>query len=149
MTYEWGYLYGPAQAVAPIDQVERVLKYAVSVIPSKKILMGMPNYGYDWTLPFVRGTAAKPLTNNEAVKLAARVGAKIEYDEKSQAPFFTYYSRDGKKHIVWFDDARSIKARLALVDKYNLAGVSYWKINSFFPQNWLVLESMYDVRKVL
>jgi len=149
MTYEWGYLKGPAQAVAPIDQVEKVLKYAVSVIPSRKIFMGMPNYGYDWTLPFVRGSSANPVTNNEAVKLAARVGAKIEYDEKVQAPFFTYYSRDGKKHIVWFDDARSIKARLALIDKYNLAGASYWKINSFFPQNWLVLNSMYDVRKVL
>lgn len=149
MTYEWGYTYGPAQAVAPIDQVEKVLQYAVSVIPSKKILMGMPNYGYDWTLPFVQGSSARTLSNPEAVNLASRVNARIEFDEKSQAPHFTYYDSSRKEHVVWFEDARSIQAKLLLVNKYNLGGVSYWTINRFFPQNWLVLDSMYNVRKVL
>ena len=149
MTYEWGYTYGPAQAVSPIDQVERVLQYAVSVIPSQKILMGMPNYGYDWTLPFVQGSAARTITNVEAVNLAARVGAEIQYDEKSQAPFFRYYDSSRRQHEVWFDDARSVEARLRLVKKYNLSGVSYWTINSYFPQNWLVLQSLYQVKKVL
>ena len=111
--------------------------------------MGMPNYGYDWTLPFVQGSAAQPLSNLGAIQLAARVGAEIQYDERVQAPYFTYYDDQGREHIVWFDDARSIQARLRLVDKYNLGGVSYWTINNFFSQNWLVLNSMYDVRKVL
>lgn len=148
MTYEWGYLRGPAQAVAPVDQVRRVLDYATSVIPSEKILMGMPNYGYDWTLPFVRGSSARILTNNGAVLLAARVGANIRYHPVSQAPFFNYYDESGRRHEVWFDDARSIQARLELVAIYDLAGVSYWTTNTFFAPNWLVLESMYNVRKV-
>lgn len=148
MTYEWGYTYGPARAVAPVNLVEKVLQYAVTVIPSKKILMGMPNYGYDWTLPFVKGSAAKSLTNLEAVELAAKVGANIQFDKTAQAPFYQYYS--GRwQHTVWFEDARSIEAKLKLVDQYNLGGVSYWTINKFFPQNWLVLESMYHVKKVL
>jgi spore germination protein len=149
MTYEWGYLRGPAQAVAPLDKVEQVIQYAVTQIPSRKILMGMPNYGYDWTLPFVQGSTARPLTNQEAIELAARVGARIWFDMKAQAPYFRYYDTAGREHVVWFDDARSIQARLKLVNKYNLGGVSYWTINSFFPQNWIVLESMYNVRKLL
>jgi spore germination protein len=149
MTYEWGFMYGPARAVAPIDQVEKVLQYAVSAIPNKKIFMGMPNYGYDWTLPFVQGSSARQLSNEEAVRLAARVGAWIQYDTKSQAPFFYYYDSDAKQHVVWFEDARSVQAKLKLVDKYNLGGVSYWTINTFFSQNWLVLDSMYHVRKVV
>lgn len=149
MTYEWGYLRGPAQAVAPLDKVEQVIQYAVTQIPSKKILMGMPNYGYDWTLPFVQGSTARPLTNQEAIDLAAKVGARIWFDMKAQAPYFRYYDSEGREHVVWFDDARSIQARLKLVNKYNLGGVSYWTINSFFPQNWIVLESMYNVRKVI
>lgn len=149
MTYEWGYLRGPAQAVAPINQVRKVLDYAVSVIPSEKILMGMPNYGYDWTLPFVRGSAARILTNNGAVALAGTVGANIRFDRVSQAPFFNYYDGEGKRHEVWFDDARSIEARLNLVEEYALGGVSYWTINTFFAPNWLVLNSMYSVRKVI
>ena len=149
MTYEWGYLRGPAQAVAPIDKVQKVLDYATGVIPSGKILMGMPNYGYDWTLPFVKGSSAKVLTNNGAVLLAKKVGANIQYDNTAQAPYFNYYDRDRKRHEVWFDDARSITARLKLVDTYDLGGVSYWTINSFFATNWLVLDSMYNVKKVL
>lgn len=147
MTYEWGYTYGPPRAVAPVNLVEEVLKYAVTVIPSKKILMGIPNYGYDWTLPFVQGSSARPLTNPGAVNLASRVGAQIMFDTQAQSPFFSYYE-SGKQHIVWFEDARSIEAKLKLVDKYDLGGVSYWTINSFFPQNWIVLNSMYNVRKV-
>ncbi len=149
MTYEWGYTRGPAQAVAPLNKVKQVLDYAVSVIPSQKILMGIPNYGYDWTLPFVLGSSARSLSNTEAVRLAARVGAQIEFDPQAQAPFFNYYDAQGRRHVVWFEDARSIKAKLELVEAYGLGGVSYWTINRFFPQNWLVLRSMYDVRKAL
>ena len=42
-------------AVAPINQVRRVLKYALTKIPPSKICLGVPNYGYDWPLPYVRG----------------------------------------------------------------------------------------------
>ena len=55
MTYEWGYKYGPNMAVAPLNMVRRVVDYAVTEIPPEKIHLGIPNYGYDWPLPFERG----------------------------------------------------------------------------------------------
>ena len=71
MTYEWGYTYGPPLAVAPKPQVRQVIEYALSEIPSSKIFMGIPNYGYDWTLPYVRGESkAQSLSNIEALRLA-------------------------------------------------------------------------------
>ncbi|WP_432401302.1 glycosyl hydrolase family 18 protein [Wukongibacter sp. M2B1] len=149
MTYEWGYTYGPPLAVAPINKIEEVINYAITEIPSKKIYMGIPNYGYDWTLPYTQGTAAKTVTNTGAVDLAANVNAAIQYDQKSQAPFYYYYDNNGKQHVVWFEDARSIDAKLRLANRKNLGGVSYWTINKFFPQNWLVLESLFDIKKVL
>lgn len=148
MTYEWGYTYGPPLAVAPLDRVEEVLEYAVTVIPRDKILMGIPNYGYDWNLPYVPGTAARVVTNTGAVDLARNVGAFIQFDEPAQSPYFTYWTSTGE-HIVWFEDARSIDAKLRLAFDYGLAGVSYWTINRFFPQNWLVLDYLYDVIKVV
>ncbi|EYE88557.1 glycoside hydrolase [Fervidicella metallireducens AeB] len=149
MTYEWGYTYGPAMAVAPINEVKKVLSYAVTAIPPNKILLGIPNYGYDWTLPFVQGSAAKTLSNTGAVELARMVKAAIKYDKESESPFYNYYDGNGKQHEVWFEDARSILAKLLLVNKYNLGGVSYWTIGRYFPQNWLVLRALYDVKKVL
>jgi len=131
-----------------LNQVRRVIDFAVTVIPSQKILMGIPNYGYDWTLPFVQGTAARTLSNVQAVEQAARVGANISFDVTAQSPYYYYYNA-GRRHAVWFEDARSIRAKLLLMSQYNLGGISYWTVNRPFPQNWSVLESMFDVRKLL
>ena len=148
MTYEWGYTYGPAMAVSPIDRVRQVLDYAVSVMPAGKLLMGVPNYGYDWTLPFVQGSAARPVTNVSAVTLAGSVGADIQFDETAQAPFFRYYESTGREHEVWFEDARSLRAKYRLVSEYGLAGISFWNLNRLFRTNFLVLESMFSVEKL-
>ncbi len=148
MTYEWGYMYGPPLAVAPIEPVKQVLDFAVTVIPPEKILMGMPNYGYDWTLPYERGRAAEVLTINGALNRAIENGARIEFSDSAKAPFYKYV-KNGVEHIVWFENASSTRARLELVKQYGLGGVSYWTINSFYPQNWAVLESMYSVQKVI
>lgn len=149
MTYEWGYLAGPPQAVAPIDQVRKVLDYAVTVIPRQKILMGVPNYGYDWTLPYQRGTLATTFSNIEAVNRALRNNTDIKYDATAQSPYYNYYDAEKRQHIVWFEDVRSITAKLMLVEEYNLAGISYWTAERPFPQNYLVLNSMFNVKKVL
>ena len=149
MTYEWGYTFGPPMAVAPLNSIRRVLDYAVTAIPSSKILMGIPNYGYDWTLPYKSGTSATTISNVGAVNIAAREGAIIRYDVASQAPFFNYYDVNGKQHVAWFEDARSIRAKLQLVNELRLGGISYWTIGRYFPQNWLVLNSLYNIKKVL
>lgn len=149
MTYEWGYTYGPPQAVAPANEVRKVIEYAITVIPNEKIFMGVPNYGYDWTLPYVKGTAAKTITNTEAVDIARREGGEIKYDTIALSPYFNYYDDLEKEHVVWFEDARSIYDKLAISDYYDLGGVSYWTINKYFPQNWLVLKSLFDIKKLL
>ena len=149
MTYEWGYTYGPAMAVAPIHKVRQVLDYAVRVMPAGKILMGVPNYGYDWTLPFQQGSAARALTNTGAVALAGRARAAIQFDPTAQAPYFRYVDSEGRQHEVWFEDARSLRAKYALVGEYELAGLSFWNLNSLYRTNFLLLESMYGIEKVL
>jgi len=147
MTYEWGYLYGEPQAVSPIGPIEQVLTYATSVIDPQKILLGVSNYGYDWKLPWQRGSAADLLTNVGAVDLAREKGTFIKYDETAQAPYFNYQTPDNM-HIAWFEDARSIYSRLLLVDKYNLRGISYWTLNNFFPQSFLVQNALYNTIKL-
>lgn len=148
MTYEWGWSGGQPMAVAPINQVKKVLDYAVSVIPANKILMGVPLYGYDWTLPIVTGRWAKRVSPQAAIKLAARYGATINYDQDSQSPFFNYVDESGAQHVVWFEDARSVRAKYELVSQYGLRGVSYWVLGLNFPQNWYVLDDMFVIRKI-
>lgn len=147
MTYEWGYSGGPAMAVSPIDQVRKVLEYAITEMPSNKILMGQNLYGYDWTLPFVQGSVARAISPQQAIEIAARNNVAIQYDTKAQAPFFNYTAQDGKRHEVWFEDARSIQAKFNLIKELNLRGMSYWKLGLAFPQNWLLIVENFNVVK--
>ncbi|UAL47468.1 glycoside hydrolase family 18 protein [Sutcliffiella horikoshii] len=147
MTYEWGYSGGPPMAVSPIGPVREVLEYAITEMPSEKIMMGQNLYGYDWTLPFVQGGEfAKAISPQAAIQLAAENNVAITYDEEAQAPTFKY-SKDGKEHEVWFEDARSIQAKFDLIKELNLRGISYWKLGLPFPQNWLLITDNFNVVK--
>lgn len=148
MTYEWGYALSEPMAVAPINKVEQVVRFAVSQIPPEKIFMGIPNYGYDWTLPYIKGQSrARSLGNVQAVEQAVQVGAPIRFDAEAQSPHYNYW-RERAEHEVWFEDARSIRAKLALAGEYRLRGVSVWNIMRYFPQLWLVLNQLYDIEKL-
>ncbi len=153
MTYEWGYTYGPPMAVSPVNKVTDVIDYGTSVIPSEKIVMGVPNYGYDWKLPFVAGESrARSLGNVEAVALAKEKRARIEYDEVSAAPYFRYFERENGtavEHVVWFENANSVEALIGLVENFDLDGIGIWTAMKYFPQLWLVLNATYPIRKVL
>jgi spore germination protein len=150
MTYEWGWSGGPPMAVAPLNEVRKVINYAVSVIPPKKIMMGMPLYGYDWTLPYLPGGEfAESVGNQMAIDRARNHGAEIKYDKPSESPNYEYNDSEGKSHVVWFEDARSVEAKYKLVSEYGLRGVSYWVLAQPFPQNWQVLADMFNIVKVI
>lgn len=147
MTYEWGWSGGPPMAIAPVNLVRRVLDYAVTRIPARKILMGIPLYGYDWTVPAPPGKLADTVTLSQAREIAARFGEDINFDETAKAPWFRYTDTSGAQHEVWFEDVRSSVAAHSLISDYGLRGASYWNLLFDFPQNWLALEDRYIVRK--
>lgn len=150
MTYEWGYTYGPPMAVAPLNRVRQVVEYGVSAIPPEKIMMGLPNYGYDWILPFERGiTRATAIGNEYAVEIAQRYGVPILFDELAQSPNFEYWGRIGRNHVVWFEDVRSIQGKYDLIDEFALRGGGYWNIMRPFAQNWAFVSARYTIRKVV
>ncbi|MFD1037778.1 LysM peptidoglycan-binding domain-containing protein [Virgibacillus byunsanensis] len=147
MTYEWGWAGGRPWAIAPISEVRKVLDYAVTVIPRNKILMGIPLYGRDWRIPWEEGTRARTVSPQEAVQLATSYGVAIEYDDTYQSPFFRYVDETSQEHEVWFEDARSMRAKYDTVIEYRLRGASYWVLGIPFPQNWPVLQNNFTVRQ--
>lgn len=146
MTYEWGYTAGPPMAVAPLPNVRAVLDYAVTELPAEKLLLGVPNYGYDWPLPFVQGqTRAKSISNQQAIELALQYRIAIQYDQTAQSPYFHYTAEDGIIHEVWFEDARSLSAKLRLIAEYGFSGGGIWNLMRPFSQIWLLADSLYDI----
>lgn len=146
MTYEWGYTSGPPMAISPIKQVSDVVEFALTQIDANKIFLGISNYGYDFTLPYVRGESKAPSVSIvEATNLAIQEGATIQYDEVVQAPYFRYFE-NGTEHVVWFEDVRSLQARLQLLQKYNLRGALYWNLNRPNPQNLVLINAIIDLK---
>lgn len=146
MTYEWGYTYGPPMAVAPLDKVRQVVEYAVTEIDPKKIYMGIPNYGYDWKLPFVSGTSkAETIGNEQAVERAILFGSEILYDERAVSPYYNYFDENGIEHVVWFENVVSIQGKLDLIREFQLKGAGYWNLMRPFTQNWRLLQSSFRI----
>jgi spore germination protein len=136
-------------AIASLEKVREVKAFAVTQIPRSKILMGIPNYGYDWTLPFVEGKSkAENVSLSEAAARAKRTGATVRFDETAQSPHYEYADAEGRRHVVWFEDARSMRARLALTEEYGLAGVGIWNVMNPWPAGQEVLREMFTVAKV-
>ena len=133
-------------AVSPLPNVRAVLDYAVTELPPEKIMMGLSNYGYDWPLPYRQGvTRARSISTVEALALAIRYGAEVQYDTTAAAPWFVYTDEGGIVHQVWFEDCRSWDARLRLVAAYGLMGVGVWTLMRQNPQGGSTLDALYEV----
>lgn len=149
----WSMNLGPPAPVSSIYNLRTFVDYVVNYVSPDKILIGKPIISYDWTLPYVPDrTFANSLTLESTLRLAYYVGATILFDEISQTPFFEYtrYSLDKpEEHIVWSIDARSIDAILQLVSEYELAGTGIWSIMVFIPQLWLLINSQFEIIKVI
>lgn len=139
MTYDQNGPWGEPGPVAGLNWMERILAYATSQIPASKLMIGVPAYGYDWNVATKQG--------NEAVawkaipQLIQSTKSVPKWDEPSKSPYFTYTGQDGSKHIVWYEDSRSIQLKSALVVKYKLAGVFMWRLGLEDENFWKALSS--------
>ena len=148
MTYEWGWQGAPPQAISPLNEMRKVVEYAITVIPPEKIFLGFQIYARDWRVPFVRGQIAETVSPQEAIRRATQFNVAIQYDTIAQSPFFRYVDAQGQGHEVWFEDARSAQAKFALAKEFNLGGISYWALGYPFPQNWALLGDNFTIQKL-
>lgn len=147
MTYEWGWIGGPPNAIAPLPLVRRVLEYALGLIPANKIIMGIPVYGYNWELPDTPENLATSVTLSQAWELARRFNTSILWSEYAQSPYFTYIDERGQQHEVWFEDIRSHNEKYSLAKSLRIRGVGYWQLNDIFISTLYLLNNLFQVRQ--
>ena len=86
--------------------------------------------------------------NIGAVQLAVASGSEIIFDDHSKSPYFYYTDFYGAEHVVWFEDVRSLREKFLLTEENDLRGCGYWNIMRPFPQNYLLLNSMFNIKKI-
>lgn len=71
-------------------------------------------------------------------------------DEESQTPYFTYTKSNimgPENHIVWFIDARSIKALDNVIIDNDLIGTGLWNIISYNQQLFSAINARFSIIK--
>jgi spore germination protein len=134
MTYDEHGTWSAAGPVASLPWVEQVVRYATGQIPGEKLLLGLPAYAYDWNVTANRGHRAH--TWKAVHKLLAETGAEPKWDEPAQSPYFQYQAQDGSRHTVWYENEESIARKTRLVQQYELAGVSVWRMGFEDERFW-------------
>jgi spore germination protein len=137
MTYEYSWSTSAAGPIAPIDWVTDVIAFARTVIPAGRIMQGVPFYGYDWV-----GQRGTDLVWSDAMALASRYSATINWDSASASPWFAYVVKT-TRHTVWFENERSVAAKLAVTTAYDIGGVALWRLGGEDPGNWAALRSQF------
>lgn len=67
----------------------------------------------------------------------------IIWDNSSKSPHFDYTDSNGINHQVWFENRESIKVKIALVSKYDIAGAAMWKLGEEAPSSWTVSKDIF------
>jgi spore germination protein YaaH len=134
MTYDHHAGNTPPGPVAGYDWVKAALDYATARVPCQKILLGIPFYGREW-IQSGDTTSARTLTFADAQSRMEQLSAERLWDGRWRTPWF-HYSDDIGLHTGWYEDSRSLEAKLELVQKYHLRGFAAWRLGVEDPGFW-------------
>jgi len=130
-----------AGTTAGYNWVETNLKKFIETyeVPSEKIILGIPFYTRLWTETSDGDleSIAIPMTR---IKREIPSSATKTWDNDLQQYYVEYKSGSAMKKM-WIEDEESIKAKISLVSKYNLAGISAWEKDMEYDSIWKVIET--------
>ncbi len=144
MTYDQHSRGTPPGPVAGIAWMKRVIEYALTRVPPEKISLGIPLYFRSWNTAGLQGGYGG---FSEIVTLIHKHGVVPRWDTAEQAPWFRYQA-DGVEHEVWYEDVRSLAAKLQLVRAYSLQGFSAWVLGQEDPRVWTELTRRVRIRRL-
>ncbi|MCM3587505.1 glycoside hydrolase family 18 protein [Mesobacillus maritimus] len=148
MAYDWHHAGSEPGPVAPITEVRNTIEFAINNVPRKKIIIGVPLYGYNWSIPHQPGNIATAISNQDAMDRAISYQVAIQYSEEEESPFFRFRDEQDQLHEVWFEDVRSIAAKMKLVREYNLQAIGAWQLTLGFAAGPWLLTKFFTIAKV-
>lgn len=149
MAYDFHEASSPPGPVAPINEVRKTIEYALNHMRRNKIILGVPRYGYEWTMSNGSVVSARALSVASAINTALKYQVPIQYSTVYQQPFFQYRDEMGRLHIVWYEDSRARAQKLLLVVKYRLRGIGAWQLGLHFTQSAYLVSEFLIAKKIL
>lgn len=129
MAYDqYGTSSNKAGTTAGYNWVETNLNKFVGVqegIPSAKVILGIPFYTRLWKEDS-DGKISSVTVNMKAVDVVLPANVERVWDDTLKQNYVEY-EQEGYTYKMWIEDDRSIKAKLSLMQQYNLGGVAFWE----------------------
>lgn len=157
MTYDYHWRGGGPGPVAPVYWVERVARYAVTVVDPAKVVIGVPFYGYNWSRDGSGNARGQTWAMINEIIQTYRLSVNLMESNQNglvQENWITYSSRTEGRREVWFATSSGLDAKLRLVQELDLAGIAIWRLGGEDPRNWEIirarlLQDPYESQRVL
>jgi len=129
------------QPVAPVNWVENAVERTLAMVPSDRVLLGIPFYGVDFALPEGESAQAQAITVYQLDALLAGQPVKMggstvqaaawqvcgQWQEEYGTALWQYTDTSGTAHQLWIENEDSLKEKTALMRHYCLAGCAVWR----------------------
>jgi spore germination protein YaaH len=146
MAYDEHWASSPvAGSVASLPWVERGLRQVLEVVPAEKLFLGVPFYTYLWQLEPLEGGAedvtSRAFSMDRIEEILSEHEHIVEWDNAAGQHRATY-TDGGRSFKVWLEDPLSMRQRLELVNRYQLAGVAGWRRGFEKSEIWELIEEV-------
>jgi len=128
-----------AGSVADLEWTEKALIKTLEEVPNEKLLLGIPFYARIWETVNGKVVKTSAVGMTTVANKIAENNATVYYDEKTGQNYAEWTSGNSV-FKVWIEDKTSIKARLDLIEEYDLAGVASWSKTFETPDIWGFIE---------
>jgi spore germination protein len=133
MAYDFHHAGSIPGSVTPLGKLAQVVEYSLSVIPVDKLVVGLPTYGYRWTMG-----GGQSMQYAEIKENIAALGAEVYLDEESFSKW-SEYNLGGVDYIVWFEDGQTLAKKISLVREYGIYQICLWHLGGEDEQIWEAL----------
>src|SRR5438309_1705447 len=142
MNYDQHWLTSPPGPIASQDWFVENLRQVFDLVPPQKIIVGIANYAYDWSLAAKKEhEAAEEFSVQEALLHAEESDANIEFDSDSLNPHYSYYDEHNHLHQVWMLDAITANNQLRASERLGVQGTALWRLGSSDTSLWPIWDA--------
>lgn len=137
MGYDEHYVGSEAGSVASLPWVEQGVQDTLKEVPAKRVINAIPFYTRLWRTTGGNVTS-EAIGMDQAQQTIADNNVETYWD-KTTSQNYGKYDIDNSTYQIWIEDAQSVAEKVKLVSKYDLAGVSAWKLGFENSGIWKVI----------